>query len=412
MEAKEITTIEQYAEELKKGIGKVYINEWGLQMAGPKWPKPVFGFNKEVTWDSIRHFADAIGDLNPLFRDKEYAQKTKYGCLVGPPTILLTIASANYPDPPGFPPLPEFPELYIDEEYELFSPICEGDEIDWKTTFPTDVQVKHGKAMGSVVFEYGRIEFARHRGAIPIATSKFCIACYKISSEQEQKRRDTKPVYTDEYIKEVYAAQDRETVRGAQPRYWEDVEVGEELTPVVRGPFTNMDLVAYIRGGVAEWHYWSSRLYRFAHDHCGWGYYDPDLKIYHNFKDRFDSNIGGTAVAPHRISLLVMLLTNWIGDDGFIWKFSQVLRKRTGFGVVLWCKGKVARKYIQDGRCCIDIDSWMEDQAGDKSIQAQRATVLLPSREYGPVIYPAYHPPIKIQAPKPRQWKSARVQTI
>ena len=36
MNGSKITTIEEYVEELKKGIGKVYVNEWGRQMAGPK----------------------------------------------------------------------------------------------------------------------------------------------------------------------------------------------------------------------------------------------------------------------------------------------------------------------------------------------------------------------------------------
>jgi hypothetical protein len=382
-------TIEQYAEELKKGMNKVYVNEWGAHMAGPKWPKPVFGFNKEVTWDSIRHFADSIGDLNPLYREREYAKKTKYNCIVAPPTILLTISSACYPDPPGFPPPANFPELYIDEEYELFSPICEGEEIDWKTTFPIDVQVKKSKTMGTVIFESGRIEFTRHRGGTPIATSKFVIAVY----EAVERHRDrTKPVYTEEYIKKVYEAQDKEIIRGLEPRYWEDVKVGEELAPVVRGPTTVMDSIAFIRGGIAEWHYWSSRLYRFAYEQCGWGKYDPDLKIYHNFKDDYYSNIGGNSVAPYRISLMSMLLTNWIGDEGFIWKFKTALRRVTGFGAVLWCRGKVVKKYIDDGRCCVDIECWMEDQKGDTTLQPTTATILLPSREYGPVIYPSPKP--------------------
>jgi acyl dehydratase len=48
-------------------------------MAGPKWTKPVVAFDTQVTRDSIKHFVDGIGDLNPIFRDKNYAKKTKYG---------------------------------------------------------------------------------------------------------------------------------------------------------------------------------------------------------------------------------------------------------------------------------------------------------------------------------------------
>jgi hypothetical protein len=389
MHKSKINSIEEYVEELKKGMKKVYINEWGAHMAGPKWPRPLFGFNKEVTWDSLRHYADGLGDLNPLYRDREYAKKTKYNCLIGPPTILLTIASANYPDPPGFPPPPEFPELYVGEEYELFSPICEGEEIDWKSTFPTDIRIKKSKSMGPVAFMDGNIEFTRHRGGIPIARSNFSIAVYKAS---DRPKNPVKPVYTEEYIKKVYEAQDDEIVRGAAPRYWEDVQVGEELTPVVRGPLTTMDSIAYIRGGVAEWHYSADRLYRFAYEQSGWGLYDPDFKIYRNFKEGSDTTAAGSPMAPYRISLMGLLLTNWVGDDGFIWKFKTEMRKTLGPGVVLWCKGRVANKHVLDGRYCVDVDCWMEDQNGTNGIQPTTATVILPSREHGPVVYPSPKP--------------------
>jgi hypothetical protein len=394
MDSKNIITIEEYAEVLKKGIGKVYINEWATHMVGPKWPKPIFAMNKEVTWDGIRHFVDGIGDLNPLYRDREYAAKTRYSCLIAPPSYLATMSSAvNYPDPPGFLPLPDFPLFVVGKEHEWFSPLCEGDEIDWKTTFPTNLQIRDTQSMGKMIFMNGITEYTRHRGGIPVAISRFAIAVYKGAPVYENRlKTDKKPVYTKEYIKNVYAAQDKEIVRGAEPRYWEDVNVGEELTPVVRGPYTAMDSVADIRGCVGEeWHYSSGRLYRLAQEHCGWGIYDPDLKIYHSFKDNFDSNIGGAVYSGHRYNLLVMLLTNWMGDDGFLWKCKSAYQRQTALGCVLWCKGKVSKKYSQDGRYCVDIDCSIEDQTGIP-IQPSTATVLLPSRDHGQVFYPAPHP--------------------
>ena len=39
----------------------------------------------EATRDNLRHWAHGIGDDNPLWCDPEYAAKTHYGRLVGPP---------------------------------------------------------------------------------------------------------------------------------------------------------------------------------------------------------------------------------------------------------------------------------------------------------------------------------------
>jgi hypothetical protein len=387
--ATRISTVEQYVEELKKGMGKVHINEWNAQIGGPKFPRPMVCFNTQVTRDSIKHFVDAIGDLNPLFRDREYAKKTKYGCLIAPPVILYSIAYAHYPEHP----LQEFSPLYAGDDYEWFSPISEGDEIDWKTTFPTDIKTKQTKTSGTTAFLYGKHEFSRHQDGVPLATCNFWLVVVKHLEGAQLiagSGPDKFPEHTEEYIKEVYAAQDRELVRGAEPRYWEDVEVGEELTPVVRGPFTVGEYVSWIIAA-GEYYYCSDRLYRFIHEQTGWGIYNPALKVYQNFKDSgydFHGKVGGWG--SQRTSWVDMVLTNWMGDEGFLWKLRSEHRRYGGYGNVFWCKAKVTKKYADEGRYCVDIDCWVEDQTGDVILRGN-ATVLLPSREHGPVIYPSPH---------------------
>ena len=39
----------------------------------------------EVEKGAIRRYANAVGDDNPLYRDEEYAAKTKYGGVIAPP---------------------------------------------------------------------------------------------------------------------------------------------------------------------------------------------------------------------------------------------------------------------------------------------------------------------------------------
>ena len=68
------------------------------------------------------------------------------------------------------------------------------------------------------------------------------------------------PEYTEKELEEIYAAQDREEIRGANPRFWEDVKVGDELTPVVRGPITDNEARAWHSGG--HCHQLSDRLNR------------------------------------------------------------------------------------------------------------------------------------------------------
>lgn len=39
----------------------------------------------EVERGAVRRFVDAVGDPNPLYRDEEYARKSKYGSIIAPP---------------------------------------------------------------------------------------------------------------------------------------------------------------------------------------------------------------------------------------------------------------------------------------------------------------------------------------
>jgi hypothetical protein len=149
-----------------------------------------------------------------------------------------------------------------------------------------------------------------------------------------------------------------------------------------------MDTVSWVIGGIGEFYFCSNRLYRFINEHTGWGIYDSDLKIYRNFhEDILDPNRSVGPMGSLRTSWLDMVLTNWMGDDGFLWKLNT---SHTGIGMyghVYWCKAEVVKKYNEMGRYCIDLNCWIEDHKGN-IVTNGKATVLLPSRQYGPVNYP------------------------
>ena len=50
---------------------------------------------------------------------------------------------------------------------------------------------------------------------------------------------------TPKDLKDIQDAQDREIIRGATPRYWEDVELNEELCPVVMGPTSHVEATSW-----------------------------------------------------------------------------------------------------------------------------------------------------------------------
>ena len=88
---------------------------------------------------------------------------------------------------------------------------------------------------------------------------------------------------------------------------------------------------------------------------------------------------------------LVQLMTDWIGDNGWLKRFSCQYRAMDipramgtmtdprGEGESWTCKGKVTKKYVEEGEHCIDCDIWIENSKGETTTPG-KATVVLPSK--------------------------------
>jgi hypothetical protein len=82
------------------------------------------------------------------------------------------------------------------------------------------------------------------------------------------------------------------------------------------------------------------------------------------------------------------LCTDWMGDDAWLWRLDCEFRKFNYVGDAHWMRGRVTRKYLADGeRPAVDLDLWGENQRGLITTPGH-ASVLLPSREHGPVRLP------------------------
>jgi hypothetical protein len=91
---------------------------------------------------------------------------------------------------------------------------------------------------------------------------------------------------------------------------------------------------------------------------------------------------GGYDVGPQRISWMGQLMTNWMGDDGFLRKLSVSVRRPNIFGDVSWCKANIVDKRMEDGACLVDLELSVENQLGEITAKGT-AVVELPSRVAG-----------------------------
>ncbi len=148
--------------------------------------------------------------------------------------------------------------------------------------------------------------------------------------------------------------------------YWEDVEVDTEIPPLKKVPTTLM---------LVKWAGASGDFNPLHYDSTFAASQGVEKPIIHGALKR---------------QWLIQMLTDWIGDEGTLRKFSCLYRAldwpRTmqtwdepEDGETFWCKGKVTKKHIQDGQHCLECNIWVENGKGEVTTPG-KATVILPSR--------------------------------
>ncbi|MBI3967887.1 MAG: MaoC family dehydratase N-terminal domain-containing protein [Chloroflexi bacterium] len=76
---------------------------------------------------------------------------------------------------------------------------------------------------------------------------------------------------------------------------------------------------------------------------------------------------------------LARVLTDWIGDAGFLRRLKFEMRRPIVVGDTLTCKGKVTETYLDADQACVDCEVWIENERDGVCVPAT-ATVWLPRR--------------------------------
>ena len=78
------------------------------------------------------------------------------------------------------------------------------------------------------------------------------------------------------------------------------------------------------------------------------------------------------------------LITNWMGDDGFVCKFGWRHIWRTPVGDAFLVNGKVLRKYVDNGEHLVDVHVWCLNLRGTVTDMALSTVKLLSKKDRYP----------------------------
>ena len=357
-------------------------------------------YNEECTKDGLRKLASGDGNLNPLYWNDDYAMQTRWGGAVASPTFIhstgTSVKRELAPDEKarGAGALSGIQLWDGGEDCYYYRPIRLEDFI-WSKRYLTDMAVKKSQFAGTIVITRARQFWANDKGELLAASTKTSIwgGRERIPGERAKYAHiKGKHRYTPEDIVRIDADLDKEEIRGSNPRYWEDVNEGDELTPVVKGPVLYVDLFNFNIGhGLSTY----SGSHRWTYEHrkrhpAAWvvnRFGIPDtIEGVQFVQDGFAKWVGLPAEYVYGDLLyawIAHLITNWMGDDAWLYHMEGRWQEFVFLYDANCVKGKIARKYIDPaGQYKVDIDIHSEDQRGRVPITGS-ATVILPSKVCG-----------------------------
>lgn len=393
--------IEKAKTDHKMRDGLVAAIEEKLEIGKPRavtvdGPDPATGYKMGVyrmtrrvaTEDAIRQFCDAIGDFNPLYRSRDYVKNTAYGGLIAPPQFLGAIA-----------PFSGIAKATEDLNFHV-ARVDAGVQVEWFELIREDDRFtvfEYPKAVKDITRPNTALQFLITGNRIYKNQRSEVVADVEITGIMvvlKEPSRDAGQIgkqpkwrrFSEEEVEDWFERAQREEIRGAEPRFWEDVMEGDAIPPT-HHVFTMAEAVAYsaAMGKSSSWRTQmanSRRTWKKAVDpESGL----PDFTHWH-LTDAAAQRLGMprmNCLGMQMRAWLGRMIGNWMGDDGFITKMGDQLRGVLYRESLALCKGKVVKKYIAGGEHLVDLAVTVEDHDGRFIIPEGTATVVLPSRNLG-----------------------------
>jgi hypothetical protein len=279
-----------------------------------------------------------------------------------------------------------------------------GADLTWHQPIPRDTKITAAAHLKDLVEHQTRfagrafqqiyhVELSdQQTGAMLVSGDSWCFrterdAARERGSKYTEQKAAGKTRYSDQDLRAVYDLYEEEVIRGAEPRYHEDVEVGEQLPVMGKGPMTVTGFIAFAQGWGGLYIRANKIAYKLIKQHPGLGIKNelgiPDVPERVHWEDELAADVGTPAAydyGPERCSWLTQHLTNWMGDAGFLARHRTQIRHHNVVGDNLRISGTVTAKGVDEqGRPAVTIEQRAQNQHGHTSAIGT-GVVVLPTR--------------------------------
>ena len=322
-------------------------------------------WNTLVSADAIRHYAWGISDDNPLWIDREYAGKSSFGQLVAPPSF---VTSVLYPALHGLPMEVPLSSLISELECTWLLPVLEGDELrgSARQLGVFESKNRQGRRLVNILAE---VTYENQRGEIVARAESLMVRVEQRDTQLLTDRsihKYSKPEL--QAIKEALASETRTGLHGLESN---QVEVGYQLEPLVRGPLTLGDLVCW-QAAIGPSYRAGALGYQDCMDQPHTSVLNPvtgwPVKYSQQHEDALLSQQRGMP-APFdntvmRWAWITPLVTNWIGDHGVLKRFGITANEPILYGDTNWYRGTVTKRVVKDSGVALTLKITGTNQLG------------------------------------------------
>ena len=309
-------------------------------------PLPARPHVEYATIDTIRNFARASGDDNPLFGDAQVAARSVRAGLVAPPLFPIATGSAAPGEPTNAPAglhIVRDRHVRIREDHWRFGPfirpgarVVRADTIVAVETVADDAIEITTRS----IYSNGTTVHATHDR----------VRVHAIDAPHPAHADRTKARYDPADLDEIDDAANRWLRRGTTVRTADTVRVGDTNGPLVKGPLTVTDLVAY-RGGVGAGPFDVEPLELARRNRTARpGFYDRtetnawDARERVHWDEAYAIGFGHPSAYDYSHTRLVwasQLLTDWMSDAGRLVSISFVRHHDNYVGDTQWLTAHV-----------------------------------------------------------------------
>jgi acyl dehydratase len=344
--------------------------------------------NEEATRLAVAKFTAGIGDINPLWTDAEHARRSAFGAPVAPPSFVLGCFSGIQF---GWPGLGSFHSM---TRMRLHHPIYRGDTITASCRYEGFSGPRRSSFAERMVVDHFLNRYVNQRGEL-VAEAEWDVVNFERGTARGKTGERAGPTvphpWSEEEIRRVEAQVLAEQPRGAEPRFFEDVAIGDTVDCLTKGPIGLTDEIAFVAGGGAPIPRLSAHaaaLHSYE-DHPAWAFRDPDTgakePIYSVHYNRHAANAMGVAyqydVGFQRQCWQIQHLTHWCSDAGWVKEVRSEYRRFVYLSDVIELSGTITGKRIDaDGEAVVDIETRAINQRGE-NVMPGHASVALPTRD-------------------------------